>query len=81
MTAYESAVNKGFQEGLQLGIAKRIAERNKRAVIKLLLRGVYSISDIADAIEVPLSYVVEIRDTLLREGNMLAALVREFKIQ
>ena len=77
MTAYQSAVNKGKAEGLQEGEAKE----RKKAVTRMLLCGTLSIPDIADAIEVPLSYVVEIRDTLLREGNMLAALVRDFKIQ
>ncbi len=47
---------------------------------RLLLRGILSIPEIADVSDVPVTFVVEVRDTLVSGDNILPAFVRDFKI-
>ena len=77
MTAYQSTLNKGKAEGKAEG---KVEER-KKVITRMLVRGLFTVPGIADAMEESVSFVVEIRDALLQEGNKLPALVRDFKIQ
>ncbi len=65
---------------LKEGIKEGIKEERKKNVTRLLLRGILSIPEIADVIEVPIAFVVEIRDALLSEGETLSDSMRDFKI-
>ena len=84
MTAYQSLISRGEAKGKAEGEAKGKAEgeadKSKSAVTRMLLRGLLSIPDIADAIEVPVSFVTDIRDALIKDGKTLPNLVRDFKI-
>ncbi len=76
MTAYQSLINRGIAEGK----AEGKAEEKTKAATRMLLRGLLSVPDIADIMEVPISFVTDIRDALLRDGHTLTELVRDFKI-
>ncbi len=66
-TAYQSIINKGKAEGE--------ATERKKAVMRMLFRGLLSVPDIADALEVPISFVTD-----MREGHILPTSMRDFKI-
>ena len=76
MTSYQSILDAGVKEGEAKGETKE----RKKAIIRMLLRGLISVPDIADTMEVSISFVVEIRDALLSDGNTLPVLIRDFKI-
>ncbi len=72
MTAYQSIREGGIEEGEII--------KSQKAVKRLLLHGTLSVPEIAHVIDVPITFVIEIRDKLLSEGNTLSTLVRDFKI-
>ena len=78
MTAYQSYRKEGIDEGLKLGKAEGKAEGIKMSISRFLMKGKLSIPDIAETMDVPVSYVVEIRNELLRSGVILLPLVKDF---
>ena len=71
VTSYQNILAEGEKRGIKEGI--------KKAIIGMLLRGTSSVPDIADIMDIPVSFVTDIRDALLREGHTLVASVRDFK--
>ena len=70
----------GKEEGIKGGEARGQVNKSKTQVTRLLLRGILSIPEIADVINVPVTFVVEVRDTLVSRDNVLPAFLRDFKI-
>ena len=80
MTAYQSIIKAGIKEGIKEGEVLGAMVKSQKTVERLLLRGILSIPEIADIVEVSVSFVLDIRDELLKDGKILSALVRNFKI-
>ena len=79
MTSYETFGTRKLKEGIKEGIKEGMNEARKKTVTRLLLRGILNIPEIADAVEVSTSFVLEIRDALLSEGKILPDAIRDFK--
>ena len=94
MTVYEQLIKEGkelgLEEGLKLGEAKGEAKlakeraafltKQKTAIARLLMKGTLSIPEIAEAMEVPLQWVVEIRNELIAAEIFLTDEIKAYQI-
>ena len=78
---YLKGYQKGFEQGLQIGIEKWTYRKNAMLIEKLILEGRLNKKQIAEFVEVTEAFVLSIQKRLIKEGKLKSNVLKDNKRQ
>ena len=83
MSAYDQLIEKGEKKGKAEGKAEEHAiflAKQRKVIARLLMKGTFSIPEIAETLDAPLELIVEIRDELIKDEIHLNEDIRDYTL-